>query len=290
MVQGNSPLNQELDDGVEKYLSLTTSKPLRKVDYIVWPEGSIKPAILNDAKLRNEITEILKDEQILVTGSLRIEMDEGEYKFFNSMIFINNKNKTFYYDKNHLVPFGEFVPFKSIIPIRAVSSIQDLSRGSGIQTLKLSSNAPPFAPLICYEIAFTGDAVSHLHISPEWILNITNDAWYSYSSGAFQHLEIARIRAIEEGIPVVRSTNSGFSAVINQNGKILLKTKLFTEEVVDFNLPKKQGSRTIFSYFGNFPIIFCLFAFIIYAILDFIYIKNDKVINRAVYSRNKKYK
>lgn len=288
IVQGNSPLktdgNKKYDSNLENYLKLTTSKNLDGITYIIWPEGSINSYVYNRSDVKDRLTSFLIEDQILVTGSIRLEKINDKIKVFNSMIIINGTGGISYYDKNYLVPFGEFNPLKRLLPIPAiVNQFQDFSKGSGIETIKPSPAAPPFTPLICYEIAFTGGVSSNNILTSEWILNITNDAWYGISSGPFQHLDIAKVRAVEEGMPVVRAANSGISAVFDSKGRMIAKTKLFKEQVLDFYLPKKQ-TQTLFSIVGNYPFLILISLFLIFAIGDYIYITHDKKINSIGYS------
>ncbi len=288
IVQGktdpSSSFEKGFDAGFERYLRVTTSENLENINLIIWPEGSFSMPILSDENAVKRISQILTGEQILATGSLRIEGGFKDFQIFNSMVFINKLRGSSSYDKTHLVPFGEFIPFKSLIPMKAVvSNLQDFTRGNGIKSIVISSAVPPFSPLICYEIAFTGSAVKRSEIRSRWILNITNDIWYGRSSGPFQHLEIARVRGIEEGLPVVRATNSGISAVFDEVGNMLFKTRLTKEDVLDFNLPKQKNHRTFFSMVGNIPILIILIIFIAITIIDYIYMKNDKKINEIGY-------
>jgi apolipoprotein N-acyltransferase len=288
IVQGNTPPSQKatnnVDKGLENYIRLTTSRSLDDVLYILWPEGAIDTPLFNNEEVRNRISNLLTGEQILASGSIRIERSGYSYNIFNSIAFINSVDGITGYDKNHLVPFGEFVPFKSLIPIKAVATkIQDFSRGSGLKSVSLSASVPAFSPLICYEVAFTGNVVKKSDIISKWILNLTNDAWYLKSSGPFQHLEIARVRAIEEGLPLVRVANSGISAVFDEVGNTIAKTRLFKEEILDFYLPKTKSERTLFSLWGNAPLMIGLIIFIIFSIGDYIYIMNDKKINEMGY-------
>lgn len=288
IVQGNSPVgtssHKEFDKNLETYLKLTISRNLEGIDYIIWPEGSVSSFVYNQKKIKERIASFLTQDQILITGSVRLENINEKLEIFNSMIILNSKASVSYYDKNYLVPFGEFNPIKSLIPVPAiVNQFQDFSRGTGMETIKPSPSAPPFAPLICYEIAFSGKITNSDLQKPEWILNITNDAWYGFSSGPFQHLEIAKVRAIEEGMPVVRAANSGISAVFDSRGRMLYKTKLFKEQVLDFNLPTKQV-LTLFSIYGNYPFMILLTLFLTFIIGDYIYFKNDKKINHMGYA------
>lgn len=288
LVQGNVPIAKDIrgwayDKHLEKYISLTLSKNYEDINYIIWPEGAVESLVYNNEEVKNRLSSLLGPEQYLITGSVRFE---GRERLYNSMVIINNKSGIAYYDKNYLVPFGEFVPFRSIFSFSAVANkAQDFSRGNGVQTIRPSTIAPPFTPLICYEVAFSGKIIkNNVEISPKWILNITNDAWYGFSLGPFQHLQIARFRSIEEGLPLVRVSNNGISAVYDSLGKLQVKTTLFTEAVVDVILPKALENITVFSIIGNLPLFLLLIFYIIYNILEFLYLKYDKKINQIGYS------
>jgi len=117
------------------------------------------------------------------------------------------------------VPFGEYVPLRRILPIERIApGLGDFSPGPGPRTLTLPG-LPPVGPLVCYEAIFPSAVIDPAK-RPQWLLNVTNDAWYGLSSGPFQHLAIVRVRAIEEGLPLVRSANNGVSAVFDPYGRI----------------------------------------------------------------------
>jgi apolipoprotein N-acyltransferase len=124
----------------------------------------------------------------------------------------------------------------------------DLSAGSGPQTITLAG-LPPFAPLICYEIIFPGAIIDEAD-RPDWILNVTNDAWYGRSSGPYQHFAIARTRAIEEGLPLVRVANNGLSGIIDPAGRVLARIDLNTIGYADLPLPAASGI-TPYARFGD---------------------------------------
>jgi len=141
------------------------------------------------------------------------------------------------YDKAHLVPFGEYVPLRSVLPINKITpGTTDFSAGDGRRTIAIPG-VPPFSPLICYEAIFPG-AVANEQERPQWLLNITNDAWYGYTSGPFQHLATARVRAIEEGLPLVRDGNNGISAVFDAYGREMQRRDLDAIGVLDAPLPR----------------------------------------------------
>src|SRR6201999_3652361 len=124
----------------------------------------------------------------------------------------------------------------------------DYTAGPGPSTIELSG-LPPFAPLICYEVIFPGAIVDE-HNRPAWMLNVTNDAWYGRTSGPFQHFAIARTRAVEEGLPLVRSANNGISGVVDPLGRVLARTGLDAVTYADVALPA-PGSPTLYAMTGD---------------------------------------
>ena len=146
------------------------------------------------------------------------------------------------YDKVELVPFGEFLPFRHVLERLglerlAVGSI-DFSPGPGRVTIALPG-LPPFSGLICYEAIFPRAATAGA-ARPGWLVNVTNDAWFGRSSGPYQHLAMARLRAIEEGLPLVRAANTGISAIIDSNGRIVAELPLGRTGTLQAPLPAAQ--------------------------------------------------
>ncbi len=122
------------------------------------------------------------------------------------------------YDKAHLVPFGEYMPLSGLLPIRLAAGGMDFSAGPG-PVLLAPPGLPPFGALICYEVIFPAAVTPEPR--PEWLVNITNDAWLGKSSGPWQHLAAARLRAVEEGLPLARAAQTGISAVFDARGRRL---------------------------------------------------------------------
>jgi apolipoprotein N-acyltransferase len=127
------------------------------------------------------------------------------------------------YDKSHLVPFGEYMPLRGLIPIRMVQGGLDFSSGPGAVAMTVPG-LPAFSPLICYEVIFPGAVAPATR--PGWLLNITNDAWFGYSAGPFQHLAAARLRVVEEGLPMARAAQTGVSVVLDAHGRVAGKLGL----------------------------------------------------------------
>jgi apolipoprotein N-acyltransferase len=134
----------------------------------------------------------------------------------------------------------------------------DYSAGPGPKTIELPG-LPPFAPLICYEVIFPGAIVDEQH-RPAWMLNVTNDAWYGRSSGPYQHFAIARTRAVEEGLPLVRVANNGISGIIDGEGRVVARIDLNTVGYADLPLPAAGGSAPPYARAGDWTLaaLLCL--------------------------------
>lgn len=229
-----------------KHLNLS-KKNNEQIDYIIWPEGAheydLEPEVLNALKTA------IPENALLILNATRREYEP--YKHWNSMFAVNNHGEIYdYYDKIHLVALGEFIPFRSILPFinKITPGGIDFARGNKLKTFKARH---PFMPSICYEAAFPDR-------SPEfftWILNITNDGWFGKSIGPYQHLAIAKFRTIEQGVPMVRASLTGISAIIDSFGFIQESLPLLTEGVLDGNLPGYISNFTPFHNYGYLCII-----------------------------------
>lgn len=157
-------------------------------------------------------------------------------KYTNSVIVVSDSGQVVAtYDKHHLVPFGEYVPLRDWLPLeRLAPGHGSFSEGPGPQTLSLPG-APPFSPLICYEAIFPGEVVDSEQ-KPDWLLNLTNDAWFGTSAGPHQHLAVARLRSIEEGLPMVRVASTGISTVVDAYGRIGPRLGIGEEGFLDTEL------------------------------------------------------
>ena len=151
------------------------------------------------------------------------------------------------YDKVHLVPFGEYLPFQDLLERLGLMQLTKVHGGfiAGDRRRALDvPRAPRMLPLICYEIIFPGEAVPRGE-RPGWLLNLTNDGWFGISTGPYQHFQQARVRAIEEGLPLVRAANTGISAVVDPLGRIIESLPLGTEGVLDAPLPRRIDRRSM---------------------------------------------
>ena len=236
-----------------KYLRLSTQPSVDNSPptHVIWPESAV-PFFLADApRARQAMARAISPGGALITGTLRAEAKPGQpRKIWNSLEVIDARGVVLgSYDKFHLVPFGEYVPFRSVLKFSKITQgTMDFSTGKGPHTVRLGE-LPPFSPLICYEVIFPGAVVDRAD-RPDWILNVTNDAWFGNSSGPHQHFASARMRAVEEGLPLVRAANTGISAVVDGYGRLVARLGLGLEGVVDAPLPPALPP-TIFSRWGN---------------------------------------
>jgi apolipoprotein N-acyltransferase len=218
-----------------------------------------------------EIAELLPKGTILLTGSVRApDLPPGTKitRAYNSIYAIDHDGSVLsIYDKLHLVPFGEYLPFQDWMEKLGFVQLTKVQGGfipgARRRTIEIL-NAPRALPLICYEAIFPGDVATR-DDRPGWIVNLTNDGWFGISTGPYQHLQQARLRAIEEGLPVVRAANTGISAVIDPLGRIVSRLGLGVEGVLDSNLPSAIAP-TIYARAGDIPAAIIAAAALIFII------------------------
>jgi apolipoprotein N-acyltransferase len=175
-----------------------------------------------------------------MTGSDRVLRGENGLTAFNSLYLFGPGGATEIYDKFHLVPFGEFLP---LAPLLRRIGISQLTIGSGFSAgdhphVLQASPAPPLTPLICYEVIFPHAVIDPSEPRPGWLVNITDDSWFGPWAGPQQHFLIARVRAIEEGLPIARAANTGISAMIDPLGRVPARLELNKMGVLDIALPQ----------------------------------------------------
>ncbi|MCC7348139.1 MAG: apolipoprotein N-acyltransferase, partial [Variibacter sp.] len=200
--------------------------------------------LARDPEALAQIAELLPPGTVLVTGAARggEEPDgSGRLRAYNSIYVIDHDGSVLsVYDKVHLVPFGEYLPFQSFLESLGLMQLTKVPGGftPGDRRRMLAvPGAPGALPLICYEIIFPGE-VAAPGARARWMLNVTNDAWFGQSSGPYQHFQQARVRAIEEGLPLVRAANTGISAVVDALGRVVRLLPLGAEGVLDAPLPQ----------------------------------------------------
>jgi apolipoprotein N-acyltransferase len=277
---------------MSRYLALSdrASGPqptgVRDVTHLIWPESAFPFFLTREPDALAQIAALLPQGTVLITGAVRPpETPPGEpiTRAYNSVYVIDHDGSILsVYDKVHLVPFGEYLPFQRLLERLGLMQLTKVGGGFIAGDRRRNQRvpgAPSFLPLVCYEIIFSGDAVPRSdrpswlveHIGrfvewpfvagsgerPGWMLNLTNDGWFGVSAGPYQHFQQARVRAIEEGLPLVRAANTGISAVVDPLGRVIASLPLGTEGVLDAPLPQSIPP-TPFARLGQSPLILVL--------------------------------
>ncbi len=259
---------KKFNDILDRYLRLTAQPAAngRTPDIVIWPEGAV-PAYANDLLNPNiwiypRIVAALKPGQILLMGAGRVDERAVKPTYYNSLIALRREGDDLkilgVYDKYRLVPFGEYMPAEKLMGEIGFKALVHMA-GDGF-----TSGPPPrpmdipglglVQPLICYESLFPGfvrEGARSVGQAPNWIVNVSNDAWFGQTSGPRQHLNLASYRAIEEGVPIVRATPTGVSAVIDAEGRPLQTLALGKAGVIDAPLPAYRTPSTPFSGSGE---------------------------------------
>ncbi|WP_111977707.1 apolipoprotein N-acyltransferase [Algibacillus agarilyticus] len=278
LVQGNIKqenrwMPEKMWPTMNKYRDL--SRPYyNSSDIIIWPEAAV-PVIEKHAEdyLVSIDNALGYQNSALITGVVDYNFDSENY--FNSLIVLGkadpNASSTQYtynhpnrYSKHHLLPIGEFVPFQELL--RPIAPLFDLphssfKRGDYVQP-NIVANGFSILSAICYEIVFPEQIRANITSETDFILTVSNDAWFGHSVGPHQHLQIARMRALEFALPVVRVTNNGLTAIADETGGIVAKAPQFEESVLQYKLPISR-SQTPYTVWGNNPIyLFICIAFL----------------------------
>jgi apolipoprotein N-acyltransferase len=236
---------------LDRQMVQTATPPARPLDLIVWPETAVPFMLDRVGGLFEEITALSGG----VPVALGIQRSEGR-RFFNSLVVLNGTGQvTQVYDKWHLVPFGEYIPLGDLLSVVGITAFASregsgYSPGPGARVLDLG-HAGKVLPLICYEAVFPQDIAA----APEradWMLQVTNDSWFGAISGPYQHLAQARLRTVEQGLPLLRSGNTGISAVIDAKGRVLASQGLDTEGFIDAAVPAALPP-TLYARTGDLP-------------------------------------
>jgi apolipoprotein N-acyltransferase len=232
---------------------------VRDVTHLIWPESAFPFFLTREADALAQITALLPKNTVLITGGVRPPEslpDPRVPRAYNSIYVIDHSGSILsFYDKVHLVPFGEYLPFQSFLERLGFQQLTKLRGGfiAGDRRRAMTvPRAPPFLPLICYEAIFPDQAVPRGE-RPGWLLNVTNDGWFGTSHGPYQHFQQARLLAIAEGLPLVRAANTGISAVVDPLGRIVQSLPLGVEGVLDAPLPRSIPV-TPYARAGDLPV------------------------------------
>jgi len=262
MLQPNAPEPPDfsrpaMEASWQRLLSMSSAALNTKPAVIIWPEAASPWLLANDAVARSQLAAVTGTTPILA-GSLRME---SQTDFRNALVALAGPVPPLaVYDKWKLVPFGEYTPHWIPLKITPDALGSGFTPGTGPATISIAG-LPPFGPMICYEDVFPGQMVDEAH-RPAWLVVVTDDAWFGDSSGPRQHFVNARLRAVEEGLPLARAANSGPSAMIDPYGHVLASLPLDAQGVLVAPLPDHL-STTLFSRHGlKIPVILGVVAMI----------------------------
>jgi apolipoprotein N-acyltransferase len=223
---------------------------LAGITHVVWAEAAMPFAPLDRPEAISAIADLLPEGTVLIAGAVRVERGPPGApgrppRFFNSLLVFGRGGKLLaFYDKIHLVPFGEFLPLRGIlyaIGLREIASRGAYYSGPTPRPLLELPGLPSAAPLICYEAIFPA-AIVQGRERPAVILNVTNDGWFGNTTGPHQHFHQARVRAVEEGLPLIRAANNGISGAFDPYGRMLGRLDLDARGVIDVALPAAIGA------------------------------------------------
>ncbi len=271
LVQADIPVQAELSAAdrlpiFERYLQLSDAPGAKRITAWVWPESALPYFIPYDAGVLPVLKRLVGAKGVLFTGAdRRTPPGARPIRVWNSLEVVDHAGIIATYDKHHLVPFGEYLPFRGLlsrIGLRAITAtMMDFSFGTGDGILTVPG-LPPVRALICYEAIFPNQ-VDLGGPRPRWLLNISNDAWFGRSFGPHQHFAMARVRAIEQGAPLIRAANTGISAVVDPYGRVLHRLGLDRAGVIDSGLPQALPHRPPYGRFGDLLLLPWLFLAIV---------------------------
>ncbi len=252
---------------LERQLSATAAPADPSPDVTIWSETAVNSLLGYAPDELAAIAAAAGPEGVVMLGIRRVEFGaDGDDRWFNSLVVLAPDGApTAVYDKHRLVPFGEYIPFADAIaalrlPRLDTMTLTGFSPGPGPRAIG-TQGLPPFLPLICYEAIFPQD-MQPRGGRPDWIVQVTNDAWFGRIAGPYQHLAQARSRAIEQGLPLARAANTGVSAMIDPRGRVIAALPLGVQGYVDAALPASLPN-TLYSRLGDYSILFTIFTVLV---------------------------
>jgi apolipoprotein N-acyltransferase len=259
VVQPNIDQSVKWDEGhraesMKIYMNLTGTAAKFSPDMVVWPETATPFYFQEDMEFAETLSAFLAENKMsLIFGSPAYKHTQDGIKFFNRAYMLSPEQETTFYDKMHLVPFGEYVPFKSILFFvnKLVPAAGDFTPGTDISPLGDGTPAP--GAMICFEVIFPSHARRQALAGADFFVNLTNDAWFGRSSAPHQHLAMSVFRSIEQRKPMIRAANTGISACIDRSGKIHEHTDLFTRELMFCTVNAADSPPTLYARYGDLP-------------------------------------
>jgi apolipoprotein N-acyltransferase len=247
---------------VRDQINMTLSAGHESVTHIIWPETAMLFAFNSEDRWARELGSLVPPGGVMLTGVVRRELSEDNQtllRIFNSLSVLNEQGKILYhYDKRKLVPFGEYVPLRDILPLsKVVPGNIDFTPAASVNAYT-PEHGPAFLPLICYESIFPSLSQGAW---PAALLNIANDDWFGISTEPYQHFEMSRMRAVEQGVPLVRAANSGISAVVDGYGRVVAMLGAHEMGVLDAPLPKANEQPGLYASHGSLVTVLMLLFF-----------------------------
>ena len=257
------------EKNINKLLELTNKENFEEKDKIVvWPEVALTYFLTEESDVIEYIKKNIPKNITLITGGLRREFNNKNFKIYNSLYLINNENFDFY-DKKKLVPFGEFVPLRGILKsFKLAPGTTDFSEGDKVNQMRIKLENKEFflEPSICYEAIFQTFSKNKSSV----FVNITNDAWFGKTIGPRQHLASQIFRSVEKSVFFLRSANSGISVIVNNKGKILKKISLNSVGYIEMKT-QLSSEETFFERHGNITVFFTIiFLGLLFYLIEFI--------------------
>jgi apolipoprotein N-acyltransferase len=221
----------------------------------IWPESAVAYVLNQDPRLLEYIGRLAPPGGVVLTGADLVSFDGHTPSPHNSVAAVSADGKIVAsYDKAHLVPFGEYIPMRWLLNfVPAIARQGGFIPGAGPVTLHLPM-LPPVAAIVCYEAIFPHNVIDESD-RPAWLLNDTNDAWFGHSIGPDQHFAEARIRTVEEGLPLIRAANGGISGVVDAYGRRVKTLPLGEQGVLDVKLPMALPTDTLYGSLGDSPLL-----------------------------------
>ena len=279
-------LKSENNDATIKKLIELSNPQVDQKTIFIWPEGMLQSVYLSEIKKYHKtFSESFSNLHLIILGINNLEYKNNVESVYNSLAIVdNNLNLIGNYNKNKLVPFGEFLPMEKYLQKIGLKKItygyKSFSKGEQRNVINIKNKYYDFKllPLICYEIIYSGK-INIKKQNVDLIVNISEDGWFGNSIGLYQHFNKAIYRAIEEGNYIARSANNGISAFISPNGRILHKTEFNKASTIVASLPMYK-SKTIFSKYGNKVFVIIIF---LYILLIFYFKKVEKNEEKKLY-------
>ncbi len=269
IVQGNIPQEMKWDDAKElehfnKYINLTQKVLPQNPSLIVWPETAVTDYISENTIYRNQLVTLATSNRInLLFGTLDDNYPEPERVFYNAVYLVEpNGDMSQKYNKTHLVPFGEYLPLEATFPsLKNLNLVPSHFTPGNDLTLfhtTMDSTSINLSCLVCFESIVPSIARAMVNRSAQFLVIVTNDSWFGRTAAPYEHADIARFRAIETGVPIVRAANTGYSCFIDKRGRVLKALDIYQTGTLTQNLPiEDHPSKTFYLQYGDWLPLLC---------------------------------